>query len=412
MPFIHDKHEVLGGEISVFKTKQSDVYQFRCWIPDEKKYVRQSLKTRDLETAKDRAKKRYFELMGNVQNGEKIFGITVDEIIVEYLKRREEDLLHGIVSKGRFTAITNYLKQFSNYVGGKTKLAEIGKKERHILEEYVQFLRNSGKFKTTTIIQCQQAVNMLIGFAYKLGKFHLPKLETQQIRIRGDERQDIRRKTFELKEYDSLVYILRSFSSKKHAPKDEIEKRLLFRDFVLIAANTCCRVGELWQLRWSDVLKYEEIKDGKNGAKTLVKIQIRAETSKVQKSRDIICRGGEYFQRIYSRSRFTEPDDLVFAFESADKILAKKEFYQMFSACMKTLEVDMKSRKISLYSLRHFGISCRLRAQVSVFDVAKFAGTSVSMIEKYYGVFDDEMSRNVSLREFKIEEDGITENIQ
>ena len=45
--------------------QRGDYWHFRMWLDGESKYVRESLKTRDLETAKKRAEDRYIELRAN-----------------------------------------------------------------------------------------------------------------------------------------------------------------------------------------------------------------------------------------------------------------------------------------------------------------------------------------------------------
>ena len=43
-----ENHELLGGKGMIFRVNQSgEVWQLRMWIPEEKKYLRKSLKTRD-----------------------------------------------------------------------------------------------------------------------------------------------------------------------------------------------------------------------------------------------------------------------------------------------------------------------------------------------------------------------------
>ena len=61
------------------------------WIAEEKKYVRKSLKTRDLKTAIERGKTLYLEMHGDVRSGKKIFGITVGELVEQYVEWRRED---------------------------------------------------------------------------------------------------------------------------------------------------------------------------------------------------------------------------------------------------------------------------------------------------------------------------------
>ena len=48
-------HDIFGGKAQILRVPQSgDVWQFRMWISEEKKYLRKSLQTRDFEAANDR----------------------------------------------------------------------------------------------------------------------------------------------------------------------------------------------------------------------------------------------------------------------------------------------------------------------------------------------------------------------
>ena len=54
--FIVEQHDVLGGKAKVIRTAQSgSVYQLRVWVEGEKRYLRETLKTKDLQTAINRA---------------------------------------------------------------------------------------------------------------------------------------------------------------------------------------------------------------------------------------------------------------------------------------------------------------------------------------------------------------------
>ena len=48
-------------------------------------------------------------------------------------------------------------------------------------------------------------------------------------------------------------------------------------------------------------------------------------------------------------------------------------------------EID---KKLTYYSLRHFGITMKLYAKTPHYDVAKLAGTSVHFIERHYEHLD------------------------
>jgi hypothetical protein len=87
------KHDVLGGKCIILRTAASgDVWQFRMCIAEEKKYIRKTLGTRDFKTAIERAETLYLQLYSDVASGKKLFGISLGELVDEYLKWRREDV--------------------------------------------------------------------------------------------------------------------------------------------------------------------------------------------------------------------------------------------------------------------------------------------------------------------------------
>ena len=87
----HSNHEFLGGKGKVFRVPQSgDVWQFQTWISEEKKHLRRSLKTKDLDTAIQRAETLYLQTMSDLKSGRKIFGITLKELTDQYVDWRDD----------------------------------------------------------------------------------------------------------------------------------------------------------------------------------------------------------------------------------------------------------------------------------------------------------------------------------
>ena len=69
-----------------------------------------------------------------------------------------------------------------------------------------------------------------------------------------------------------------------------------------------------------------------------------------------------------------------------------------------------KERKLTWYSLRHFGITMRVMSGVNLIDLSKLAGTSVTHIENTYLKYSEAQSRTAALKNFSINTDGtITE---
>src|ERR1700722_8459347 len=74
------------------------------WI--ENKQFRKSLKTKDLDEARDKAKKLILKLLVKIESGQKIFSITVAELRKDYLKHIDQKMTMGKLAKGTVTNIT------------------------------------------------------------------------------------------------------------------------------------------------------------------------------------------------------------------------------------------------------------------------------------------------------------------
>ena len=73
---------------------------------------------------------------------------------------------------------------------------------------------------------------------------------------------------------------------------------------------------------------------------------------------------------------------------------------------------DYEARGIVLYSLRHFMITQRIMAGLSLRKVADMCGTSVAMIVQMYQHLNDEMRKTAALADYRLREDRTVEVIQ
>ena len=153
------------------------------------------------------------------------------------------------------------------------------------------------------------------------------------------------------------------------------------QQYVLVLANTGLRVGELRGLRWSD-LRTVQTNDG-----TRLVAEVRGKTG----AREVVFQDGAdtYIKRIYDQ-RIEElgdlpPDDqVIFCHKDGTPIQTMKTaFYSLLKFAGVPVERNGGSRTI--YSLRHFYATMRLSHDTSPFLLAKQMGTSVEMLEKFYG---------------------------
>ncbi len=420
------QQSLYDGESYLYKVKKSgEVFQFRMWIKDEGKHYRKSLRTKDYDIALEKAKKLTKDLMAHGMSEKRVFSITIKELIEKYVAYRKNDidLLTGISLK-RWQTIKSQVRYLPILLGENTQLSNL---DRGVLFEYAA-MRNKIKVGAPGTIRMEKStINAMIKFAYRNKLIHFESFDFKQIIIKGDLLG--RRGTFTEKEYDKLVRFMRSFSSLKHAKErignrdfkmtavietkeqNQLE-RLMIRDYVLVLANSCMRVGELLQLTWGDVGNYErhmkesEYEDKKK-EQILVEINVRAETTKVRKHRKFLCRGGQYFLRLKERQKHTNDEDLVFSMNGKKSIhfMRKRKYWEEL---MEGIGItNWEDRKLSWYSLRHYGITQRVQSGVDLIDISQMAGTSVKHISDTYLHYRKEQSRTAALKSYKKQEGKI-----
>jgi len=80
--FYFDEHFICDGNVKICRTKESGkYYQFIMWVRGENKHFRKSLRETDLQTAIKKGQEFYIKLMGNIYRGEKVFSITMQELV-------------------------------------------------------------------------------------------------------------------------------------------------------------------------------------------------------------------------------------------------------------------------------------------------------------------------------------------
>ena len=206
--FQHSNHEILGGKAKISRVPNSgDVSQLQMWISEEKKYLRKTLKTKDFDTAVQRAETLYLEKMSDVKTGRKIFGITLKELCDKYTDWRGEDVALGNITAGRLVTIKSQLKHLIAYKGADLKVSSL---DRNSCYEYgVWRMKEKPDTQKVTIRNEQATFNHMIRYGYRVGLRHIESLDFRKMVIKIDDvgRRDI----FQLDEYDRLVRYLRTY---------------------------------------------------------------------------------------------------------------------------------------------------------------------------------------------------------
>ncbi len=408
------KKEYGEDEIEIFEkgllSKRGDYWHFRLWLEKEKKYVRRSLKTRKRHIAVELAKEMYLEMYANIKQGKSFYSITCEQAAEKYLEARLKDYEVGQISLSRYRTIRTHLKTWNEFIGKKKKLRELKRKD---CENYYEWRhdRTDGKVSLITIDNEQMTINSMMKWLKRADEAEIDGFDFKKLKKDGENEETVRRQTLTNEEYNGLIKTMRRLCSEKHSKNEsELTWRKLTQMFVLVATNSGLRVGEQKQLRWKDV-QVEMHKDKDGNTVKLARIVVRAATSKVRKGRTLLCRNGQYFERIQEIFGKRSAEDLVFSMDGK-RIINLKTLNKYFRAMLEAAEIrDVVGRGIVLYSLRHFMITQRIMAGLGYRAIADMCGTSVTMIEKTYWHLNDEVRLTSALADYRRRNDGTIEVI-
>jgi integrase len=388
---ITDCHEIFDGRATIRRNQRSGgVWQFHMWLRAESKQYRKSLRTSHFETAVERAEEMYMAVVSAQKTGRKIFSPTVKNSIEMYLEKRREEVDSGFITIGRFGTIQTHLKHFADFIHRDRNLNELS---RNSLVSYHSSRKKStnNTIANSTILNEQATINALVRFLYREGYVAFESFVFEKIK-KETNKDKSRRDAFTLEEYRLLTDEFRQYAAKKNVKDEAIYlQRQFARYAVLVLANSGMRVGELKQLQWKNVEIFED-RDKDGELVKLARIFVRGDTSKVRIDRTFIARKGKYFEQIKKLSKYTQPHHYVFQdTEEGDANRIQRIWRKHFNKVMQKLGFDFEGdRSLSLYSLRHFFITIRVKEGASLGMLANCCGTSVTQIEKTYYHVDEE----------------------
>jgi integrase len=392
--------------------QRGEYWQMRMWLGKEGKYARFSLRTRNKDTAIDKAKKYYHELMAQQLAGKTYFSMTTKQGVEEYVKQRQKDMEAGLIVKGRLGTIKTHLEHWLKYMGKDTKLKEM---ERTDCENYFHSRTKNKKklpVSASTVLNEQSSVNAMMTWLHKRGEAYieafdfkkLPKVDT------GDEKN--RRNTFTDEEIADIKTALENYikEAKQDLSLYGNLNKVVTAYYLLIAIITGLRKGEQIQLTWNDISWMEKQVLGEQEGDTfsLVKITVRGVTTKVRKTRSFVVKDLEYFDDFFTfqQPRYAKATKgiknatafgktLVFSTDGKSPLTPRVILYH-FAEILKICGIESgDERDLVPYSFRHYFITDMINKGASPTQVAETCGTSTAQIEKtYYHTTERKMIEN------------------
>lgn len=362
------------GRIILYKREslKKPKWQARIRVPNATGYKIVTTKTADLTEAQVFAVNLYEKLYFDVKAGGTLASRTFKQTFEEWEKSLK---VEGHTRKGgSWGGTIERVRSYALGYFGQKRMSDL--KAVDFVDYWLWRKTNyTRKLPSNGTLKRERTCLMpLLKFARKRGYMtEIPEIEAPQ--FKGQ-----RRSTFTDDEWKTL-------STKARAWVKQAEKLATWRDrfiaqqYFLVLANTGMRVGEIRNLRWSD-LRMMTIDDSR---------QMVAWVQGKTGAREVVFQPGSdaCIRRIYdmrTEELETEPDkdSYVLCHPDGSPI---QSFKKSFQSLMKFAEVPTIRNGMArtIYSLRHFYATKRLENEASPFLLAKQMGTSIEMLEKFYG---------------------------
>ena len=368
-----------NGKLVIYK--RDGVLYARLAI-DPNQYQHRSLKTGNAVQATLAAQKLWAEFTVKRQLGLPIKLRTLNSVIDEYVAMRTKQHEQGRTSEHMLRQINRVVKFWREYAGGK-QVSQIGDAE---LSGYVDWRRdyyanmtdeelpkNAKRDPTDKTLQWEIMLGKgIIKYAQQHGYRGIVPFPTFSFTPKTKRV----RPAFSLVDYRKLWRAMfkweRSCEDERH-----LHTRQLLRDYVLILANSGVRVGEANNMKLRDIDPFKDQHGRRN-----YRLIVRGKTGE----RDVIPRAitTKYIERLLARRPDIKADDWLFAMSDGSQIIT---LIDQFNVVLKLAGIEHNSfgDKYTLYSLRHFYATQALNNNVPIYAVARNMGTSVKIIESYYG---------------------------
>jgi integrase len=388
-----DDYRELLEDGKVLLQTRNGIYQARVYQGD-RRYVYRSLKTRKLDEARKLALRFLHETEFKQEQGLPLKHLTFSQVIDEYVATREQqheqsELAKTTVSRRpgvsihMLRQIRRVVKFWKAYCGSRS----VESIDNSVLQGYIVWRKNYYHRMPTDEVPKNAKLNptdKTLEWELTLGKTILKFANDRGYRGRVPlptfsftAANKVVRPAFLLPEYVALYKEMRKWINEAKDDPDRQYTRLLLRDYVLILANSGMRVGEANYLQWRDVVEFKD-QLGRNNCM----FSVRGKTG----SRMVVPRTNarRYVERLAERSPDRKPDDFVFRMRDGRKVITLIDQFQGVLKRANILE-NRHGERYTLYSLRHFYAVMMIQKGMPVFNIARNMGTSVAIIESYYG---------------------------
>jgi integrase len=400
MAFLIDTQELKPGLV-IFR--RADVkhknWYCRVKLPREDRYKTVSLKTADIDAARERAFDQDADLRFRIKHEVPIFNRPFSEIARDYINLQKERVEAGQIAKKRLEIVESAVRANLNRYVGSLQISHIGQdrwlgyplwrqktwRERVEAEKQQQQSAEAGNGSSPArrkplpprisdaTIRTEMSIFRAI-MTYAASKKFISEGQMFKGKLPLDK---VRREEFTPEEYRQLHTFARGWIKKARKPA-HVWNRTIVYNFLLIMCNTGMRPPEAKNLRWRDIT----IRTDNQGRKFVV-LHVRGKG----KYRNLVAASNvaDYLERVRAIAKAKELNDFVFTTSTGKPAsLLYRGLISNLLTESGLLRSSSGSRR-STYCFRHTYATFRLSEGVDVYFLAEQMGTSVQMIEQHYG---------------------------
>jgi len=374
-PLSEERRDIRGdGRIVLYKraSLKNPKWQARIRVPNATGYRIVSTKTSNLGEAERFAHDLYESLYIHVKGGGSLKARTFRQVFVEW--KEHVSTMGHTRQGGSWAATIERVETCALPFFDAMKIDEIGLVQ--FTDYWAWRKSNYSRRQPTNGTLRRERTSILPLFKYAASRGYIQAIPATD----PPKSKSERRPTFTEDEWRTIYTSARQWVSEGEA-KATHRQRFIAQQYFLILANTGMRVGELRGLRWSD-MRTVQTPEG---------TRLVAEISGKTGSRECVFQSGAetYVKRLYDHrshelGHSPAVDEPVICHKDGTPIGSLKV---AFASLLKHagIPVSRNGGTRTIYSLRHFYATQRLGAEASPFLLAKQMGTSVEMLEKFYG---------------------------
>ena len=364
-------YEKLIKGLAIYRQNHTKSYYVRLRI--DKKEIKRTLSTSDIDEAKTKAWSFYFEMNGRKQAGLPILEtkvLTIHQALKEVLKQIENNKVQKPIYKDYRLVITNFIAPYFK----NKNIKELTSKNIRLYFESLDLSMTRKRINNT----CFKKLFQFLEEEEHLKSSEIPTLP------KIDNNKVENREAFSNNDYQKILKNLKDFHlTGKQNFKTKEYRQVLYYYFIFLC-ETGVRAGE----EVKNLLFDEIEEDGQNYFITIKK----GKTKGYSRPRKIAL-SNSAFNALFEIACIQNPDQNITLqnFTNINKLILQSSFDTMpcYVKVFNNFIEKMKSTRIlkqhyTLYSCRHYFITNRLKNGVNAYVVAKYVGNTVEMLQRFY----------------------------